>query len=216
MIGAAAAASLPVAKMSSAGAVEMDAEDSWLAGVTGKHRCLFDFPQHKRGAGLVHILNYVSTYKNAYGVDVADVGTVGTLYSVGPNSSISMGFNNDMWAKYKLGEYINQNDPATGNPSKRNIYYEFAEGSDVPRVGPIGPFAEASVSALQKNFGTTFLLCNNALMAMSMDLSGKGFGETDAIYAELKDNILPGIHLVPAMVIAIEKAQAAGITYNKQ
>ena len=44
----------------------------------------------------------------------------------------------------------------------------------------------------------------------------KGFGETDAIYADLKNNILPGIHLVPAMVIAIEKAQAAGITYNKQ
>ena len=216
MIGAAAAASLPVAKMSTAGAVEMDAEDTWLGEVTGKHRCFFDFPEHKRGAGLVHILNYVATYKNAYGVEAGDVGTVGTLYSIGPNSSISMGFNDAMWAKYKLGEYVNLNDPATGKPSTRNIYYEFAEGSEVPRVGPIGPFAEATVSALQKNFGTTFLLCNNALMALAMDLSAKGFGETDPIYAELKDNILPGIHLVPAMVIAIEKAQAAGISYNKQ
>jgi intracellular sulfur oxidation DsrE/DsrF family protein len=216
MIGAAAAASLPVAKMSSAGAVEMDSEDSWIAGVTGKHRCFFDFPQHKRGAGLVHILNYIATYRDAYGVDVSDVGTVGTLYSVGPNSSIAMGFNDDMWAKYKFGEYTGHDDPATGKPYAKNLYYEAAEGAEVPRIGPIGPFPDATVSSLQKNFGTTFLMCNNALMALSMHLSALGQGETDAIYAELKENIVPGVHLVPAMVIAIEKAQAAGITYNKQ
>jgi hypothetical protein len=29
-------------------------------------------------------------------------------------------------------------------------------------------------------------------------------------------NLLPGISPVPAMVIAIEKAQAAGIRYNRQ
>ena len=64
--------------------------------------------------------------------------------------------------------------------------------------------------------GTTFLLCNNATIALSMDLSMKGFGEIDAIGADLRANIMPGIHVVPAMVIAIEKAQGAGIAYNKQ
>ena len=216
MIGAAAAASLPAAKMSAAGAAEMDSKDAWLAGVTGKHRCFFDFPQHKRGAGLVHIVNYVATYQSAYGADVADIGTVGTLYSIGPNSSISMGFSDAMWAKYKLGEYMDLIDPVTGEPAVKNPYYSAVEGAEVPRVGPLGPFPNATISALQDNFGTVFLMCNNALMAFSMDLSAKGFGETDAIYADLKGNILPGIQLIPAMVIAIEKAQGAGIAYNKQ
>ena len=64
--------------------------------------------------------------------------------------------------------------------------------------------------------GTTFLLCNNAVTALSMDLSMQGHGEVDAIVADLKNHVHDGIHLVPAMVIAIEKAQAAGISYNKQ
>jgi hypothetical protein len=36
------------------------------------------------------------------------------------------------------------------------------------------------------------------------------------IQKELTSNMLPGVTMVPAMVIAIEKAQAAGIRYNRQ
>jgi len=36
--------------------------DAWINEVKGTHRCLFDFPQHKNGAPLLHILNYLSTY----------------------------------------------------------------------------------------------------------------------------------------------------------
>ena len=216
MLGAASATSLPIAKMSSAGAVEMDSQDKWLTDVTGEHRCFFDFPAHKKGAGLVHILNYIATYQSAYGVDPADIGTVDTFYSVGPNSSIAMGFNDDMWKKFRFGEYLNLDDPQTGEAAIRNVFYNVMDGDEVPRVGPIGPFPDATVPALQSNFGTTFLMCNNALMALSMHLDALGHGTTDDIYAELKANVNDGIHLVPAMVIAIEKAQAAGITYNKQ
>jgi hypothetical protein len=37
------------------------------------------------------------------------------------------------------------------------------------------------------------------------------------VYADLKANILPGVILVPAMVIAIEKAQTVKqVAYNRQ
>ena len=36
------------------------------------------------------------------------------------------------------------------------------------------------------------------------------------IEAALRANLLPGVTIVPAMVIAIEKAQEAGLSYNKQ
>lgn len=218
MIGVATAATLPVAKMSTASAVpvEMDAQDAWLEGITGTHKCLFDFPAHKNGAGLVHIFNYVTTYQAAYGADVEDVSTIGTLYSVGGGSSIAMAFTDEMWTKYKFGEYLSLDDPQTGKPAVRNLFYKTMDGDALPRVGNIGPFPDASVSALQANMGTTFLLCNNAVTALSMDLSMQGHGETEAIIADLKNHVHAGIHLVPAMVIAIEKAQAAGISYNKQ
>lgn len=218
MVGVATAASLPVAGMSSAGAapVALDDKDRWIAGVTGSHKCMFDFPGHMNGGGLVHIYNYITTYLNAYGADVSDIGTVGTLYSVGPGSSIAMAFTDDMWAKYKFGEYLSLNDPKTGKPAVRNLFHKFQEGDEMPRVGPIGPFPDATVSALQEKFGTTFLLCNNAVTALSMHLSMMGHGETDAIIADLKNHVHDGVVLVPAMVIAIEKAQAAGISYNRQ
>ena len=215
MMGAATIASLPLAKISTAVAQE-GGPDQWLNGVTGSHKCLFDFPQHKGGAGLVHIYNYVTTYQAAYGVDVSDVSTIGTLYSVGGASSIPMAFTDDMWGKYRFGEYLSLNDPKTGEPSVRNLFYNHMEGDELPRIGTIGPFPDASISALQENMGTTFLLCNNAAIAVGMDLARLGFGDAGEITAELKENIMPGIHLVPAMVIAIEKAQAAGISYNKQ
>ena len=219
MMGAATiatAASLPMAEVKDAAAAELDTQDAWMKDIQGKHKCMFDFPQHKRGAGLVHIYNYITTYINAYGVDASDVSTIGTLYSMGPNSSIAMAFTDDMWSKYKFGEYLALDDPKTGNAAVRNLFYETLDGDELPRIGTIGPFPDASVSALQQKFGTTFLICNNAIGALSMDLTRLGFGETADIVADLTDNINPGIHLVPAMVIAIEKAQAAGISYNKQ
>jgi intracellular sulfur oxidation DsrE/DsrF family protein len=216
MLGAASIATLPLAKLSTAAAAEASEHDKWLDGITGSHKCFFDFPQHKKGAGLVHILNYIATYQAAYGVDVSDVSTVGTLYAVGGNSSIPMAFNDDMWGKYKFGEYMSLDDPQSGKPSVRNLFYKTLEGDELPRVGTIGPFADASISALQENMGTTFLLCNNAVIALGMDLERLGFGAAADISTDLMANIMPGIHVVPAMVIAIEKAQAAGISYNKQ
>ena len=214
MVGAAAA--LPMVKMSSASAAEHSGHDAWLNEVTGEHKCLFDFPQHKRGAGLVHLRNYIVTYLQAYGADVADIGTVGTLYSIGPESSITMAFTDEMWAKYRFGEYQNLTDPRTGKPAVRNLFYKTMDGDELPRVGPIGPFPDASISALQENMGTVFLLCNNAAVALGMHLEMEGRGKAGEITEDLLANLQPGIHVVPAMVIAIEKAQANGISYNKQ
>jgi intracellular sulfur oxidation DsrE/DsrF family protein len=64
--------------------------------------------------------------------------------------------------------------------------------------------------------GTTFLMCNNAFMIWVSQLAGAGMGTAAAIERELRANMVPGVVTVPAMVIAIEKAQSAGIAYNKQ
>ena len=69
---------------------------------------------------------------------------------------------------------------------------------------------------MQENMGTVFLLCNNAAHALGMHLEMRGQGKAAEITEELLANLQPGIHVVPAMVIAIEKAQANGISYNKQ
>ena len=71
------------------------------------------------------------------------------------------------------------------------------------------------IESLQK-MGTKFLLCNNALGLWTLELEARGKGKVADIDKDLRANLLPGVTIVPAMVIAIEKAQGAGITYNRQ
>ncbi len=186
--------------------------DDWLDGMTGAHRCLFDFPVHKNGFPLIHMLNYITTYEAAYKVGHDQVNAVGTLYSVGPASSIPFAFNDSIWEKYQLGSYVGLTDPKTGAGSTRNMLFRPMSGDPVLFNGAA---AAAGIESLQ-SMGATFLLCNNALMAWVGELSGLGKGTPAQIEEDLRANILPGVHTVPAMVIAIDKAQAAGISYNKQ
>lgn len=194
---------------------QQESPDAWLNAQTGAHRCFFDFPQHKAGVPQIHMFNYITTYKAAYGESGPRVTTVGTFYGVGPESSIPLAFNDKIWSDYKLGEYMNLTDSQTGRPATRNIFHRPHEGDPILTIPGIPPFLDAGIESLQK-MGTTFLLCKNALQGWSMMLAHQGKGTAEEIAANLQANVLPGVIPVPAMVIAIEKAQGAGISYNKQ
>ena len=71
------------------------------------------------------------------------------------------------------------------------------------------------IENLQK-MGTKFVLCANALGIWCLELEARGKGKAADIDKELRSNLLPGVTIVPAMVIAIDKAQEAGIKYNRQ
>jgi intracellular sulfur oxidation DsrE/DsrF family protein len=74
---------------------------------------------------------------------------------------------------------------------------------------------QASIEGLQKR-GTTFILCNNALTIFAGMVAQKRGLDPAAVYADMNRNILPGVHLVPGMVIAIEQAHRAGLSYQRQ
>lgn len=197
--------------------------DGWIKDVKGTHRCLFDFPQHKGGAPLLHILNYLNTYHEAYKSAPGSVGAVGTFYSIGNQSSIALGFNDATWAKFGLGEYLNLKDKA-GRPYARNVFLKptaddahiLIQAFQTPNIPELaGAVPAMGIESLQK-MGTKFLLCANALGAWCLELQARGKGKAEEIEKELRANLLPGVTIVPAMVIAIEKAQAAGIRYNRQ
>jgi len=71
------------------------------------------------------------------------------------------------------------------------------------------------IESLQK-MGTKFLMCANALGGWVLELEARGKGKAADVEKDLKANLLPGVTIVPAMVIAIDKAQEAGIKYNRQ
>jgi hypothetical protein len=217
------AAALSVTTGGERAEAQQSGPDDWIKNVKGTHRCLFDFPQHKNGFPLLHILNYLNTYSEAYKTGPGQAGAVGTFYSMGVQSSIPLAFNDAMWAKYGIGDYMGLKD-ASGAPYTRNVFNKPTAGDlhllmQAVQTPTIPAFAGAmpaiGIENLQK-MGTTFLLCANAFGAWCEELGVRGKGKPADLQKDLSANLLPGVVVVPAMVIAIEKAQGAGIAYNRQ
>ena len=221
MLGSAAAVGLSISGVRAA--ARESGPDDWIKEVKGSHRCLFDFPQHRNGYGLLHILNYLNTYSTAYKTGPGEVGAVGTFYSAGKQASIPLAFNDAMWAKYDLGVYTGLKD-ADGKAYTRNVFnrpttrdlHLLMQSIDSPMIPALADAMPAlGIENLQK-MGTKFILCANALGTWCLELEARGKGKAQDIEKELRANLLPGVTIVPAMVIAIEKAQEAGIRYNRQ
>ncbi len=179
-------------------------EDKWLQGLNGAHKQLFDSPAPAGGIPLVHIMNFLDTYNKAYGVADTKLNTVGTFYG----STTFHGLSDAMWTKYNLAAFLkgvgaDAGTGATPNPWRKE-----------PQILGMA-LAPASIESLQKR-GTRFILCNNALTIFAGMVAQSQGLNADAVYNDMKANVLPGVELVPAMVIAIEQANRAGLAYHRQ
>jgi intracellular sulfur oxidation DsrE/DsrF family protein len=183
--------------------------DKWLTAVTGKHRQIFDLPNHENGWGLFHVRNYLNTLRDSYKVTHPDATAVVTIYGMGT----MLAFNDDMWKKYSLGGPSKAND-ASNAAATSNIFYKAPAGSNTLSIGgtPIPVPADASISELQQR-GAVFILCNNAYNIWMGLLGGGDAAKTAALKQEFDANLLPGVYVVPAMVVAIDQAQKHGCSY---
>ena len=68
------------------------------------------------GIGLIHMLNYYDTYNKAFKVKDADIDAVLTFYG----TTTFHALNDAVWAKYRLGEFLDATAPATGQPAITN------------------------------------------------------------------------------------------------
>ena len=177
--------------------------NKWLEGLTAKHKQFFDAPTANGGVPLVHVMNYYDTYNKAFNVKDADIDAVLTFYG----ATTFYGLNDAAWAKYQIGEFLETND-ATGKPATANPW----------RAAPVVlgmTLPQASLESLHKR-GATLILCNNALTIFSALLAQKRGLDPNAVYQDMKANILPEVDLVPGMVVAVEQAQRAGLSYHRQ
>jgi hypothetical protein len=182
----------------------VEPSNRWLDGLKARHKQFFDTPAPNGGVPLVHVMNYYDTYNQAFGVKDNDVDAVLTFYG----ATTFYGLNDAAWAKYRLGEFLETNEPTTGKPATANPW----------RASPVVlglTLPQASLESLHKR-GATLILCNNALTIFSGLLAQKRGLDAKVVYEDLKANILPGVDLVPGMVVAVEQAQRAGLSYHRQ
>lgn len=181
------------------------ASDVWLDQLKGKHRQLFDVPEPEGGTALRHLRNYLDAWRTAFGVGERDVSVVVTLYA----RTTPLGLQDAMWEKYQLGAALSLTDPATNAPLVRNWFAHPKPGDPVADGEP-----GTSMETLQQR-GVLFALCNNALTRWAARLakSGMGGGAAADVHADLVAHALPGVVIVPDVLVAMTKAHERGFAY---
>ena len=199
-IGAAAIAGSAVAPRAAAESTSEPADEAWLTRLTGRHRQFFDAVSPNDGWALVFANNFIDKNVDAYGLKPNEITTVvGLRHMAAP-----LALNDAMWSKYRIGQFLNVMDKSTKAPATRNVFAHVKPG-DVFMDG-------ASVDQLMAR-GAIVTVCNVALAALSgMTAQAAGLPAAPAL-AEWTANLFPGVVIVPAGVLAVNRAQENHCTY---
>jgi intracellular sulfur oxidation DsrE/DsrF family protein len=174
-------------------------DESWIARLNGgRHKQLFDMPQLGGARALVQIRNYLNAYRDAYGLRDAEVKALLVVYA----RTVPLAFGDEAWAAYDLGKMGDIKDGEAF--ARRNLFRN--PGADAP-VPP-----DAGLDALMRR-GVVVVLCNNSFGRWVHDISSAGHGSADEVRAKMLGWLIPGVTIVPAAVLAVNRAQEAGCTY---
>ena len=172
-------------------------DDKWVENLKGRYRQYYDATTVNGGFALAYAMNWLDTMKSAYNTPDNDLNAV-----VGfRHFSIPIAYTDDIWAKYKLGEFAQVMDPATKAPATRNIFYNSKAGDVM--------FPGMAIDKLKPR-GVTFVVCNVAHTVVSGMLGEKVGMTADAAKAEWEKGLIPGFTLVPSGVLAVHRAQEKG------
>lgn len=174
--------------------------EQWLLRLTGKHRQVFDVPNVQGGKALMQARNFLDAYRNAYGLTDRELSVAIVVHG----TALPLVFDDATWARFGFGERLGIRDAQIRAPARRNMFAHGRAGDPVP--------AEASVEVLQRR-GVVFVLCNNTLKRVTADLAASRSRPAHAVREELLGGLLPGITIVPAAAVALNRAQEHGLSY---
>ena len=176
-------------------------KDDWFDKVPGKHRLVFDTTTvDGLGDAFLFANNFFRANKTEYGLDNGDLAVV----IIVRHRSTPMGYNDAMWAKYgkTFATRSKVEDPKTKLAPKVNIYNDASFGEDLRNRGN-------TLDSLSK-LGVQFGVCAFATRAASRAIAEAGGGDADAIFKELTSNLVNNARMVPAGIVAVNRAQERG------
>lgn len=175
-------------------------QDDWYDKIPGVHRFLFDTSSaESMGWSLQFAANYFTANENAYGLKEGDLAVI----IVARHKSTSFAYNDSIWAKYgkQLSEQAEFVDPKTKEPPKMNVY------------GPAGETAQAGkMEALIKK-GVQFAVCSMSTRGIATRIAKANGLEVDAVVKEITSNLIGNSHMVPAGILAVNRAQEHGYSF---
>jgi intracellular sulfur oxidation DsrE/DsrF family protein len=177
---------------------EVHALDKWITAMPGKHKLVLDVVTPEHVAEVAYARNFLTGSTTDYGLGDGDHAVIVVLR----HTATPWGYNDAVWAKYGVGERINVKAPRSEDFATRNPLFKTADGRD-------GMLAQLAAR------GVHFAMCGLSTTRYSQEWArALGGGVTpQQVREDLVANLLPNGHVMPAGVVACQRAQELGFAY---
>jgi intracellular sulfur oxidation DsrE/DsrF family protein len=202
--GAALGSGAPLANARSVSSFRAAAHplDDWMDKLPGKHRLVFDTTTSAGfGAAVAYANNFLTASKDGYGLNDPD----NALIIIARHFSTPFAYNDAMWAKYSkaMPPMIAIDDPRTKQRALVNLFA-------TPGVEGLSNLGTTIPEVLKR--GVHFAVCQMATTFFSGMLAQATGGKADDVFKELTSNLIGNAHMVPAGIVAVNRAQEHGFT----
>ena len=162
------------------------------------------------GTGFQHIQNSFNALQFGFGIPEHQIQIAAVMRAM----ATVLIFDDYAWKKYNLGVMSKINDPKTGMPAERNIFYPSKTNLKYASNDPNHAdsiYQDHSIQALQHR-GLRILGCHLATWFTAKYAANKNHltQPTQQIYNDLAAHTLPGVLIVAAAVAAIGLLQSKG------
>lgn len=173
---------------------------------------MYDIVQLGDGKFLNNIKNSFNGLRFGFGVPELQIKIAAALH--GPANMLN--YDDYVWEKYQIGEWLKVTDPATGKPAVKNLFYasKIALKQESAAKNPDdldSIYQDTSMQALQSR-GAQFLSCHTALEEQVRVLIARNklSQSPEDIVKDMLAHTLPGVLVVASMVAAIALLQTEG------
>jgi intracellular sulfur oxidation DsrE/DsrF family protein len=176
-------------------------KDDWLDQLPGKHRLVFDTTSMDYlSDSILFANNFIRVNQADYGLPASELAVV----IVVRHRSTPFGYSDAMWAKYgaPLAARSRVEDPKTKQPPTRNLFNSANSGGDLADRG-------LTLDSIFKQ-GVQLAVCATSTRGYAGAIAQATGGDANAIFQELAANLVPNSRLVPAGIVAVNRAQERG------
>jgi len=173
---------------------------------------VFDENQIGGGKFLNNIKNSLNGLHFGFNIPSDQIKIIAAMH--GPANALN--FDDYIWQKYRIGEWLKVHDPKTGQPAVRNPFFASKAAPEMhyPTQDPDDEnslFQDVSIQALQLR-GVQFLCCHTATEEQARGLIAHQNlrQQPEEIVKEMLAHTLPDVLVVASMVAAIALLQTDG------
>lgn len=176
---------------------------------------VYDVTAINDGMFLKNMKNSLNGLHFGFGIPAEQIRILAGLH--GPANLLN--YDDYVWEKYRIGEWLNETDPQTGKPAVRNPYYpsRVAKNTAQDPNDENSAYQDASVQGLQTR-GVKFLSCHTALeeQARALVRHWKLTQAPEEIVKDMLAHVHQGVLVVASMVASMVLLQSEGhYTYTK-